>query len=160
MASVPTLTATESIYEDIEIQDRDLAGQLAVSESPTMPRDRVKLLSEVLTEQSGFIDADELQNYREVALVLQKKQPKTTDDELFISDFMEHVLEARVKTRQAPGTPTPTLMHSSAPPLSRSQRPTPIRLNELVLKPDTFNGKEPMPRVWLDSYERSARANG
>jgi len=35
-----------------------------------------------------------------------------------------------------------------------------IRLNELIIRPETFDGTKPPPRQWLDDYERAAHANG
>lgn len=35
-----------------------------------------------------------------------------------------------------------------------------IKLNELVIRPEPFDGVKPNPRKWLDNYERAARANG
>jgi len=35
-----------------------------------------------------------------------------------------------------------------------------IRLNELIIRPETFDGTKPPPRQWLDDYERAANANG
>lgn len=35
-----------------------------------------------------------------------------------------------------------------------------IKLNELVIKPATFDGVKPPPRRWIDDYERASKANG
>lgn len=34
-----------------------------------------------------------------------------------------------------------------------------IKLNELVLKPETFDGINPQPRKWIDDYEKAAKTN-
>lgn len=36
----------------------------------------------------------------------------------------------------------------------------PVDLNKLFVRPDSFNGTKPPPRVWLDQYEKAADDNG
>ena len=34
-----------------------------------------------------------------------------------------------------------------------------VNLNELVIRPDVFNGYSPKPRKWIDCYEEAFTAN-
>ena len=51
------------------------------------------------------------------------------------------------------------IIPSSIRPLPEAPVPT-IKLNELVIKPDKFDGKKSEARRWIDDYEAAAVANG
>lgn len=53
-----------------------------------------------------------------------------------------------------------TLYTLSMAEMKSSATPTTIDLNKLVVKPEVFNGRNPKPRTWIETYNDAISANG
>lgn len=150
----------------------------------------VQLLSDTLDEGRGFCPRKLLHKYAELAQTLHNKVAQgmelSNDEETWLNDFMEH-LPIAMKTEldmdemaanrakpsnsdyASPGsageaagvTADKSLTDRPLPLLPAEQlKPPTIKLNELVITPERFDGKKGEARSWLDGFEAAIQANG
>ena len=116
-----------------------------------------KFLSVHLLEHDKKILRSELKAYATLVKELQRKK-RTQREQLFVDDYHDHISEINLVESYEN-----TEIFTDVKELWNTNEPVnikPIKLNELVLKPQSFDGRKPSPRQWIDEYERAARANG
>lgn len=111
-----------------------------------------KCLSQEMAEGKGFVKKERLDLFSQMAnLILATPEDKrSNEDKAFLSDFVQHVAEARVsdarldnlvaqrainKDRPLPATPSVSAINF---PTGPSQT---VKMSELALKAETFEGK-------------------
>lgn len=115
------------------------------------------MFSEFMTKNDD-IDEGMWQRYNALIINIQSKPGQRTKRELaFIADYMSNIVNAKLKISKPKNEPSTSfaqaVMTPQAPPMV-------IKLNELVTKPNEFDGKSSSARRWIDEYERAAIANG
>jgi len=112
-----------------------------------------------------------LDNYSKMVSDLTKKGSLSREEKLFISDAVETITKVSSARHQiylrsmdthqrqvGIGNSGDNQMQSSNPSVMDGR--TTIRLNELVLRPEVFDGTRPRPRRWLEDYGEAIVANG
>lgn len=98
------------------------------------------------------------------------RQVDRSSQEGGVSGVASAVSKLQIKERPLPKRPDESgessdsdyseLDNFETPPERMRKRGLPkIKLNELVLKPEVFDGVKPQPRRWIDDCEKAARAN-
>lgn len=121
------------------------------------------LLSDLLEEGSpNESQIKSMAAYLEVIFELNKRDRKASHMKYFY-DFTKNIYKiANIAQNQE--TDAPKLPPRNTPPQQAAncwQIDDPqININELVIRPEVFNGYKPKPRQWLEDYEFAATANG
>ena len=140
-----------------DVQDLPMANLASESgPSATNAPSPIKPLSMVYLELEGNVTDEVLGEYATVIEQLNGISRKTQAQKDFIKDglaTMNRVLDDRIK-RPKPSNIAPELV--SLPVTTK----TTIKLNELVIRPETFDGIRPKPRRWLEDYNEAIIANG
>jgi len=94
-----------------------------------------------------------LQEYNSAVDKLATKQDKSTDELKFLADYFSTVLkfEAFNLPENLPTDELPSRLPDST---------VTIKLNELVVKPELFDGKNPKPRKWIEDFIDAYESNG
>jgi len=110
-------------------------------------------LSRALAQGGGTLSPDAMSLYHSAVTNLLSKPTISATEKGFIKDYAAVMAEL---TREAPSKPT-----ASREVLEIQRNPkNVIKLNELVMKPEPFDGEKPRPRRWISDYEEAMIANG
>lgn len=147
-----------------------------MANSGNLPR----LLSKEFEAGGNFVPQDVVDEYLRVASSLMLLTSLNEDERKWLFDFSstmplvlkaERDLNSMVNRRAAgntapekalPQVPAPNHNGSEAlydDPSFESKTETRIKLNELVQRPDVFDGKQSNARRWIEDFEAAAEAN-
>jgi len=119
------------------------------------------LLSQFLALKTP-VNEDIIKNFQDKAAELAAKPKKSKREQGWLNDYcLNHakLLSAEnLSTNNGLG-PRSDYATPRKPILSQREIP-PIKVNELVKKPESFDGHKPPARKWLDDFEKAADVNG
>lgn len=139
------------------------------------------LLSKILKERGGYVEAEALKIFGQQAalIVAQEEAKRSANDRDFLQDYVLHVAEAKIADARLdaivhghtskPLPPRPASPINTVQTLPSSLQtgvsgfligPSQVvKINDLALRADCFEGKSIEARSWIESYERMAKAN-
>ena len=126
---------------------------VAPRESPAPNVTPMIYLSMALAQNGGSLSPDAMSLYHSAVTSLLNKPSTSASEKGFIKDYAAVMAQI---TQQAFSKPT-----ASKEVLEIQRNPKNIiKLNELVMKPEPFDGERPRPRRWISDYEEAMLANG
>lgn len=141
-------------------------GESSTSKASGLSKKKVNtssFLSSSLIAGHGYITQTALEKFgeRENAII-NMSELKNDEDEEFVRDYIQHItltkigdhlLEAKTSDRSRP---LPLIPQQTTGFSNQAQM---VRVNEVTLKPEMFDGRAINARAWIDAYERAGRAN-
>jgi len=122
----------------------------------TLPTNQaIELLSSAYRRYGKKLGPAALKQYADIVKTYYDHEPQTDEQKAFIKDYLQTIarMEAE-KVELAEGELNKEL--NRLPQASTST----VKLNELVVKPELFDGERPKPRRWLQEYNEAILANG
>lgn len=113
---------------------------------------RTQLFSSLFAETEGSLSAMIMDEYGKLAETILKLNNPTEEQKLFLEDYLR-TISAVARRRAAMSVETEVVN------LPETNMHT-IKVNELVIKPEVFDGEKPKPRRWLADYQEAIIANG
>ena len=96
---------------------------------------------------------DKLEEYNQIVKVLLKKSPQTEDEVAFINDYFQTALKLNAIR-------LPEHIPRNEANLSLASSEVTINLNQLVVTPEQFDGRNPRPRKWIEDFKDAIESNG
>lgn len=121
---------------------------------------RAVLLSELY--QKGRVTNETIEKYRDLITDLVKKEKRTEEEDRLVADFLATIVDVKLTAANKLLPPRLTTEGgTSAGTKSQPDQGVPqiIKLNELVVVPEKFDGSPHKARKWLDDYIRAATSN-
>ena len=109
--------------------------------------------------QNNMLTRPQWKKYAEIANYLMAKNGLSPAETYFLRDYV-HVLnrEEYEKEKASQGLVEISRDLTNLPPLSSENKT--VKLNELVIKPEIFDGERPKPRRWIQDFNETILANG
>ena len=118
---------------------------------------RAQLLSKLYDEFNGQIPSDYLQKYADY---FSRIGDISSAGKAF-GEFFKNYVTTMAKIHADESKPRDKLKEIDRELLELlRQTQTTIKMNELVIKPETFDGERPKPRRWIQDYNEAILANG
>ena len=149
-ATVPEDGTSQSNAHEVS-QYEDSVSEAAISALPVEP------LSSVYRTYAGKIPDKILRSYSEAFARLLASEVDLRPYRKALTDYED--TRRRIDTDRTKVTANICPIDEALTRLEKMSVKT-IKLNELVLKPEKFDGKDPKPRLWLQDYEEAIIANG
>jgi transposase InsO family protein len=130
---------------------KKLSELLEDTKEPTAKRTIIRLYGDYVRTLRTFdknsrslFDTEIIEDYAKV-----KESYKMTKDDVTLDNNGDLVAQQRQEADES-------IRRALQPYIMATNR---VNLNELVIKPETFNGYKPKPRDWIDAYEEAFIAN-
>lgn len=118
----------------------------------------IELLSALYKRKCGIVKPSILYEYAKEANRILKLNSPLKDDKDFLTDYLEYSMIIAADQAKMSNEPNEQLGRDVIHLPITAQ--TTIKLNELVVTPENFNGVRPKPRKWIQNYNEAITANG
>jgi hypothetical protein len=143
----------ELIKTDISEQSSDEEEHKTLIEPNTKGNKMSSTKKLSVLVQRNLVSQETLNEYNQTVKEICARDQRTLEEAEFLADYFNTILKLNVISlpEQLPRIPKDQREQASK---------VTIKMNELVVKPETFDGQKPKPRKWLEDFKEAAESNG